>query len=263
MSNIPQPHKYAYFVVNDSDDLEALQECLIPYGGVEAMDDVIVDYALDKRRIKELIQICREGCIIFTPYLARLGKSLKELYSIVQLANEKNIDIVFCDRPTYTFSNKYPSGDIYTSMLQWAVELQENIKSENTKSGLSKKKDEISRLGGSRNKVGEIVRRLGRPSVGVDNRGNEIYDVSAMVEAASQARTDAMIKWREKSQAVKFALRKRAEGWGVVQIADELGKLYDDCPEIYGTPTGCKPSKGTISKWLKEAKEKQTSNVNK
>lgn len=254
MSNIPQPHKYAYFVVNDSDDLEALQECLIPYGGVEAMDDVIVDYALDKRRIKELIQICREGCIIFTPYLARLGKSLKELYSIVQLANEKNIDIVFCDRPTYTFSNKYPSGDIYMSMLQWAMELDFEIRSEYNKASTAKRKDEIERVGYFTTNSGKV-----RTNWGCE-KGR---DMSAAHLASSMARIDAAVAWKENSKAVKFVLRKYAEGWGVVQIAEELSKLYDDAPDIYCTSTGCKPQKGTVSKWLKEAKGKQSSTDDK
>lgn len=67
-----------------------------------------------------------------------------------------------------------------------------------------------------------------------------------------------MIAWREKSQAVKFALRKRAEGWTLQQIVDELGNLFDDYkaskpgePNIYATPTGCKPLRGTVSKWLR------------
>lgn len=263
MSNIPRPYKYAYFVVNDSDNLEALQNSLAPYGGVEAMDDVVVDYAMDKRRAAELIRTCGERGIIYTPYLARLGKSLKELYSIVKYANERNVEIVFCDKPQVTFNSKLPNGCIYLSSLQWAVELQENIKSENTNSGLSRKKDEISRLGSSRNKAGEIITRLGRPSVGVDNRGNEIYDVSAMVASASQKRTEAMIKWRESSMAVKYTLRKWEEGWSVTQIAEELGKLFDDAPDIYCTPKGAKPTKGTVSKWLKEAKERQSSTDDK
>lgn len=80
-----------------------------------------------------------------------------------------------------------------------------------------------------------------------------------MVEASARKRTDNAIIWRDESQAVKFAHRRRAEGWGIVQIAEELGKLFDENAPLYpdggnpyGTPTGCKPTKGTVSKWCRE-----------
>lgn len=254
MSNIPQSHKYAYFVVNDSDNLEALQNSLAPYGGVEAMDDVVVDYAMDKRRVVELLRTCGERSIIYTPYLSRLGKSLKELYSIVKYANERNVEIVFCDKPTYTFSNKYPSGDIYMSMLQWAMELDFEIRSEYHRASTAKRKDEIERVGYFTTNSGEVQTNWG------NKKG---YDMSAARLASSKSKIDIAEKWKENSKAVKFALRKHAEGWGVVQIADELGKLFDDAPDIYCTPKGAKPTKGTVSKWLKEAKGKQSSTDDK
>ena len=254
MSNIPQPHKYAYFVVNDSDDLEALQECLISYGGVEAMYDVVVDYAPDKRRIVELIRACGERSIIYTPYLARLGKSLKELYGIVQFANEKNIDIVFCDKPNVTFNPNNTNGQINFAALKWAMELDCDIRSEYNKASTAKRKDEIERIGYFTTNNGEVRKSWG------NKKG---YDMSAARLASSKSKVEAAEKWKENSKAVKLVLRKSAEGWGVTQIADELGKLYDDAPDIYCTSKGCKPTKGTVSKWLKEAKEKQSSSGNK
>lgn len=84
-------------------------------------------------------------------------------------------------------------------------------------------------------------------------------DTTAMREASIISKQESAIKWREKSQAVKFVRRKRAEGCGILQITDELGKLfedyatsYPDMPNPYGTPKGCKPTKGTVSKWCRE-----------
>lgn len=67
MSNFLRPNKYAFFVVNDFDDLEVLQNCRIPYGGVQTMEDMVIDYALDKRRILDLINCCRVHDIIIYP----------------------------------------------------------------------------------------------------------------------------------------------------------------------------------------------------
>lgn len=258
MSNIPQSHKYAYFVVNDSDDLEVLQNCLIPYGGVNAMEDMIIDYALDKRRILDLIKYCKEHDIIITPYLARLGKSLKELYSIVQLANEKNVEIVFCDNLNTTFSPSTANGQINFAALKWAMELDFEIRSENHKASTAKCQDDLERVGYFTTDSGEV-----RTSWGNKKGSDETKRIMAIArEASCQSRINAMIAWREKSKAVKFTLRKCAEGWGVTQIAEELGKLYDDAPDIYCTPKGAKPTKGTVSKWLKEVK-KQSSKESK
>lgn len=85
-------------------------------------------------------------------------------------------------------------------------------------------------------------------------------DLSAAHEAASLARTNAKIAWREGSQAYDYACLKRAEGWTINKIAAEIGVLYDGFKpkkdneqNPWATPKGCKPSKGTIAMWLREA----------
>jgi len=108
--------------------------------------------------------------------------------------------------------------------------------------------------------------RLGRPADYVDENGKEHYDLSAANEASARARIERRILWIEQSSAVKFARRKRAENWTIADIVEELGALYDveqakidaspdDEKRVnpYGTPSGCKSSKGTISKWLRES----------
>lgn len=249
MSNILQIHKYAYFVINDSDDLGTMENCLAPYGGIEAMEDVLIDYALDKRRISDLILRCPEGSVIYTPCLARVCKSLKELYNVTQLANKRSIEVIFCDKPSMSFSSRSTTGKINLAALQWAIDLDFDIRSENNKAAASKRIDEIDRKGHFTTSSGLLRTQWG---------GGKGRDLSAMHLASSKARTETAILWKENSLAVKFALRKQAEGWSVTQITNELGKLYDEAPDIYCTPTGKKPLKGTVSKWLKEANGKQT-----
>lgn len=241
-----EPSKYAYFVINDSDDLEELQKSLAPFGGVEAMKDVVIDYALDKHRITDLIKCCNKHDIIYTPYLARLGKSLKELYSIILLANEKAASIVFCDKPHITFNSNTPNGCICFASLQWAVELQEQIKSENTKSGLSRKKDEISRQGFSKNKAGVAIVGLGRPK-GIPN--------PVAIAAAAQSRVDAKIKWRETSSAYKWTMARVAEGMPRKEIVRLFNEQHRLNPEVYCTRTGKPLTEATLSIWISEAQE--------
>ncbi|MBD5224219.1 MAG: recombinase family protein [Bacteroidales bacterium] len=186
--------------------------------------------------LNRAMKYCKEHDYLLVIAKTDRFRNVKQALDVLDEMGDGNLK--FCDLPT---------TDRTVLTIVFAVwERQATMGQINTKRGLAEAK-----------KRGV---KLGRPAVGVDKNGKPIYDVSAMVEAASQKRIDAMIKWREESQAVKFAMRKRAEGWTLQQIVDEIGQLYDDnAPKDpngsnpYGTPTGCKPSKGTISKWLREA----------
>lgn len=239
--------KYAYFVVNDSDDLEELQQCLSPFGGVEAMKDVIIDYALDKRRITDLIKRCNKNDIIYTPYLARLGKSLKELYQIVSIANEYEVQLIFCDKLSISFRETDLNGKINLASLQWAVDLDFAIRSECNKAHTAKRQDVIIRDGSFISKSGRNILQLGRPK-GIPN--------PVGIEAAAMARHRTAILWKENSKAYKRAIAKASQGWTLTQIVKDLCDLYDVAPDSYCTPKGCKPTKGIVSRWLKEARIK-------
>lgn len=101
------------------------------------------------------------------------------------------------------------------------------------------------------------ITKQGRPKITKEERAAGVCGDNS---AAVQALIDNSIQWREKSEAVAFARRKRAERWTMQQIVDELGGLFDDyaqrhpdTPNIYATPNGCKPMRGTVSKWLRES----------
>lgn len=253
------PSKYAYFVVNDSDDLEELQKCLAPFGGVESMKDVIIDYALDKRRITDLIKCCNKHDIIYTPYLARLGKSLKELYSIILSANEREVDIVFCDKTNVSFSETNINGKINLASLEWAMKLDFAIRSEYNKAHMAKRRDLIEREGSfiieNGSNIGLHCSYIGSPKKDEMSETRRAALVTAQ-EAAVLARQEAALLWKENSKAYKRALYKFSQGWTLTQIVEDLSDLYDVDPDNYCTPKGCKPSKGTVSKWLSEAKNK-------
>jgi len=255
----------AYFVVNDSDDLDALQSCVDNYGSgnlLEQITDTVIDYFIDKRRIIDLIKHCDSGDIIYTPVLARIGRSLKDLYLVLSIANERDVEMIFCDKPYMTFCSKSITGQLNMESLKWAVDMDFEIRSECNSARAAKQKDDVQRLGAWISKDGRAITKLGRPPIGYGENGKPIYDVSAMQEASSRVRTDKAIQWRDKSEAVAVARRKRAEGWTLQQIVDELGCMFDDYakrhpgePNIYATPAGCKPMRGTISKWLKDTNE--------
>lgn len=259
-----EPSKYAYFVVNDYDDLEELQQCLSPFGGVEAMKDVIIDYALDKRRITDLIKRCNKNDIIYTPYLARLGKSLKELYQIVKLSNEYGAELIFCDKLTFSFNENNFSGQINLASLQWAVDLDFAIRSEYNKAHVAKRRDLIERKGTfiieSGPNAGKCCTYVGSPKRS-DMSEVRQKALASIQEAAAIANHNAAVSWRQTSKAYKRALDKFSQGWTLTQIVEDLSDLFDVDPDNYCTPKGCKPTKGTVSRWLSEANDKEKNEV--
>lgn len=156
-------------------------------------------------------------------------------------------NVIFCDLPT---TDRTVLTMVFAIWERQAM--QGRIK---TQVALNELKKKEQRGESWISKSGRVCNRLGRPADGIDKNGHPYWDLSEAREASARVRQDAAILWREQSQAVRFVRRKRSEGWGVVQIAEELGKLYDGFEATdastnpYATANGCRPSKGTVSKW--------------
>lgn len=250
-----EPSKYAYFVVNDSDDLEELQQCLTPFGGVEAMKDVVIDYALDKRRIIDLIKCCNKHDIIYTPYLARLGKSLKELFQIVSIANERGIEFIFCDKLNVLFSETNLNGKINLASLQWAADLDFAIRSEYNKAHVAKRRDLIERKGSfiieNGTNAGERCTYVGSPKQ-KDMSNAQKKALAATQDAAAIANQNAKITWKENSSAYKWVCARVAEGMPRKEIIRLFNEQHALNPDVYCTREGKPLSKGVLSKWCRE-----------
>ena len=245
-----EPSRYAYFVVNDTDDLEEMQNTLAPYGGIATMDGTLIDYSLDRRRITDLLKECKEGDTIYTPYLARLGKSLKELYRIVALANEKRVSLIFCNKPHFSFDECCLAGQVNMASLKWAVELDFEIRSEYNKAHVAKRKDAIIRQ--KRDNPEQPYGYVGSPKFDDMSEAQQNALLAAQ-EASRIAKQNRAIEWKQQSKAYARAMRKKAEGWTLTQTAADLAELYAESPEDYCTPKGRCPSKGTISLWWSQA----------
>lgn len=200
--------------------------------------------------LQKAIKYCKEHNYLLVIAKTDRFRNVQQALAILDEMGEGNL--CFCDLPT---------TDRTVLTLMFAIwERQALMGRINTKRALAERNKQAERNGYWISKTNNVRTKLGRPADYVDENGKEHYDVSAMVEAASQMRTNRAIAWKEQSKAVKAAIRKRAEGYTLQAIADEIGHLYDEnkpddpnVPNPYATPNGCKPSKGTISKWLRES----------
>lgn len=180
--------------------------------------------------LRKAIKYCKEHNLLLVIAKTDRFRNVQQALAILDEMGEGNL--CFCDIPT---------TDRTVLTIVFAIwERQALMGRINTKRGLAE-----ARKRGT---------KLGRPKL--NREAGERGDNSAAVIA----RQDAAIAWREQSMAVKFALRKRAEGWTLQQIVDSIGQSFDDYeathpgqPNPYATPTGCKPQCGTVSRWLREA----------
>ena len=108
---------------------------------------------LAKRKLGLLLASMKEGDVLITPEISRIGRSLLEVMSILQTCLEKNCQV-------WTIKENYRLGaDIQSKVLAFAfglsAEIERKLISDRTKSSLDKLKKDGKKLGrpfGAKNK---------------------------------------------------------------------------------------------------------------
>lgn len=250
--------RYAYFRVSTENQsherqLYRMTEYFTRMGmgwdDVEIVSEKITSHTqFTQRAIYPVLKNAKEGDIIFVCQLDRLGRTMVDILELVDFAVKRGVVLLTIDNG-YQLENKTAMGKLYLGMVSAMAEAERELRAERCQAGTDAAMEELRTKGRRVTRRGTVQTHWG--NAGGTEKTKEIMRKAR--EASAVAAQDRAIRWREGSKAVRFALRKRAEGWGVTQIAEELGKLYDDSPEVYGTPTGSRPSKGHVSKWIREA----------
>lgn len=235
---------------------EYFTRCGIDASKVQFIEEKITSYTTFRQRaIYPVLKKAGKDDIIYACQIDRFGRTVDDLIQLVDFADSRDIELQAL-KESMRVTRKTSIGKLVLTMMATAAEMERDNFAERRQYGIKAAIDEIKQNGV------RIARVSGKEQ---DRWGNakgtaETKRIMAIArEASVAAKQDAAILWREQSQAVRFAQRKRAEGWGIQQIADELGHLFEenipsDSEEKnpYATPTGCKPSKGTVSKWCRE-----------
>lgn len=256
---------YAYIRVSSEKQSYARQLCqLNEFFGRCGIDTAKVTYVEEKitsyttfrqRAIYPILKNGKGGDMIYACQVDRFGRTVDDLIQLVDFADSRGIELQAL-KESMRVTRTTPIGKLVLTMMATAAEMERDNFAERRQYGIKAAREEIKQNGY------RIAHVSGNAQTHWGNvKGTEeTKRIMAIArEAAIATKQDAMILWREQSQAVMFAQRKRAEGWGIVQIAEELGHLYDenvpkdtDGKNPYATPTGCRPSKGTVSKWCRE-----------
>ena len=201
------------------------------------------------RQLWAAIRYCKANSLLLVIANTDRFRNVEGAMQVLDAMGEGNI--IFCDLPT---TDRTVLTIVFAIWERQAM--QGRIKTQVALNELKKKEQRGERW---ISKSGRECSRLGRPADGIDEHGKPYWDMSAMVEAAAQKRSEAAILWMENSKAVERARAKRAAGWKIDDIVRDLGELYDQNVPTdpkhknpYGTANGCKPTKGTVSKWCRE-----------
>ncbi len=207
-----------------------------------------------QRKLRRLVEKCNDGDTIFVSELSRLGRDQADIFSLVDYATKKKGLNLFICKDNIMLENKTQGGKMMLFFYSMQAESERINTCERNLARSAWEREQIATQGGFISKNGKWVTKQGRPKITKEERDAGVCGDNS---AAVQALIDGAIQWLDKSEAVAIARRKRAEGLTLQQIVDELNCMFDDYaqrhpdePNIYATRNGCKPSRGTISKWL-------------
>lgn len=204
------------------------------------------------RKLSSLIDRCKQGDVIFVSELSRISRTMSDLFAIVTECAEKGVTIIQC-KDGSTIENESIGGKALLFALSLAAEIEVSNIRQRTNMGLEVRKKRQANGKKWISNSGRECNRLGRPADGIDEKTGEPYwDVSAMVEAAAQAKQEAKIRWKEGSSAYKWVKARVAEGMPRKEILRLFNEQHELNPEVYCTREGKPLSKGVLSKWCRE-----------
>lgn len=206
----------------------------------------------NERKLSVLLRKCKSGDTIYFSELSRLGRNMVDLNNIVNECCERGIVLIQC-KDGMKIENESIGGKALLFALSLAAEIEVSNIRQRTNMGLEVRKKRQANGEKWISNSGRECNRLGRPADGIDEKtGKAYWDVSAMVEAAAQAKQEAKIRWKEGSSAYKWVKARVAEGMPRKEILRLFNEQHELNPEVYCTREGKPLSKGVLSKWCRE-----------
>ena len=180
--------------------------------------------------LNRAMKYCKEHGYLLVIAKTDRFRNVKEALAILDEMGEGNLS--FCDLPV---------TDRTVLTMMFAIwERQAIMGRINTKRAL----DERKKQGKWISKSGRECTHLGR------DKG---CDLSAAQEAASQARTDAAVKWKEESVGYQWTMEKVMEGWERKDIVTEFNKHHALQPDVFCTRKGKPLTLAVLCRWINEA----------
>lgn len=197
------------------------------------------------RNLFGLFNRLQPGDTLVISELSRLSRGgIVELGNIVsEFLKPRQIRLVICN---YSLDidccNISPMTELQLSIMATFAKIERDSLIERTNAALDARRRMAETDGGWVSKSGNWCTHLGR------EKG---CDMSAAVEAASLARSNARVQWFLESEAFQHVKELIMEGRNNAEILADMSAKYERNPELWCTRTGARLSSGVLSKWRK------------
>jgi DNA invertase Pin-like site-specific DNA recombinase len=183
---------------------------------------------------------CLANDKIYISELSRLGRSMTDLFYIINYLCDKGVTVIQCKDGTI-IENKSIGGKALLFALSLAAEIEvQNIR-QRTKAGLDARKELKKQQGFWLSKTGNRCTHFGR------EKGCKVSPEA--IAATSVAQMENASRWREKSVAYQVYKQKKRAGWSDVKILDLFREMSEVDPANYLSRKGKPITASTLSRW--------------
>lgn len=200
----------------------------------------------EDRKFQQLLNRCKPGDYIYAASTDRLGRNFIDMMRLMEDAKKRGVIIVAC-KQNLSLDDDNSMAKIVLAVTAIMDEDERKRIKHRTANKKAWQREQIAKHGYF---IIENGPNAGQKCTYVGSQKG--HDTSKAREAATQARMDEKIRWKETSSAYKWAMARVAEGMRrkeVVRLFNEQHKLN---PEVYCTRTGKPLTEATLSIWCRE-----------
>lgn len=198
------------------------------------------------RKFQQLLNKCKPGDYIYAASTDRLGRNFIDMMRLMEDAKKRGVIIVAC-KQNLSLDDDNSMAKIVLAVTAIMDEDERKRIKHRTANKKAWQREQIAKHGyfiiENGPNAGKRCKYVGSP------KG---HDTSAAREAATQARMDKKIRWKENSSAYKWTMARVREGMPRKEIVRLFNEQYKLDPDVYCTRTGKPLTEATLSIWCRE-----------
>lgn len=198
------------------------------------------------RKFQQLLNKCKPGDFIYAASTDRLGRNFIDMMRLMEDAKKRGVIIVAC-KQNLSLDDDNSMAKIVLAVTAIMDEDERKRIKHRTANKKAWQREQIAKQGyfiiENGPNAGEHCTYVGSP------KG---HDTSAAREAATQARMDEKIRWKETSSAYKWTMARVREGMPRKEIVRLFNEQHELNPDVYCTRTGKPLTEATLSIWCRE-----------
>lgn len=200
----------------------------------------------EDRKFQQLLNKCKPGDYIYAASTDRLGRNFIDMMRLMEDAKKRGVIIVAC-KQNLSLDDDNSMAKIVLAVTAIMDEDERKRIKHRTANKKAWQREQIAKHGyfiiENGPNAGQKCTYVGSP------KG---HDTTAAREAATQARMDEKIRWKETSSAYKWAMARVREGMPRKEIVRLFNEQHKLDPEVYCTRTGKPLTEATLSIWCRE-----------